>query len=144
MPARAAFACCLALALPVIPAGATPVADQVSGWCAYTGTMTADGRLAIAYGGYTVANAAADGLPPAQTVVTCSVESPAQGLPGEEPTLRETVTVGMPGATAVAAATTPPWPLRPVRVCVSGRAVFGVLPPRTASLAETCRWESLV
>jgi hypothetical protein len=142
MSLRAILAGALVAAATLASPASAAGADDVAGWCTFTGTTTPDGLLQFAYGGHAVATSTS-GLPPTQTVLTCTIESPAQGLPGESPTLTHSVTAGSPGAAVAVAETTPPWPVRPVRVCASGYAIFGPVDPLEVAMAEECRWATL-
>ena len=143
------LAAALSLALPssadvyddVVSAAAQGTED-VTGWCTFSGTTTPEGDLQFAYGGHAVATSTG-ARPPEATVITCTLESPAQGLPGEEPTKDASVSVAGPGAVSAAAGTTPPWPVRPVRICVSGYAVFDPIMPVQVDIPEQCRWSTI-
>jgi hypothetical protein len=133
------LACALAAAvLPFAPAASAAGSESVAGWCTFTGSTTPDGLMQYAYGGRAVATSTS-ARPPEETVLTCTIESPAQGLPGEAPTLTRSITVAGVGPTAAAADTTPAWPVRPVRVCVSGYAVFDPVMPVQVPIDEQCR-----
>lgn len=142
MSRRALLVGALAVVLCAPIARADAGSEDVAGWCTFTGTTTPTGELQFAYGGRAVASSTGARVPDT-TVVTCTLESPAQGLPGEQPTLTQSITVASPGATAAAADTTPPWPVRPVRVCVSGYAVFDPVTPVQVDIAEQCRSSTL-
>lgn len=135
-----ALMCCATTLLAVPPAAAA--VDDVVAWCTFTGATDGDGRLRFAYGGHAVA-VSTTGRVPLETVLTCTLESRAQGLPGEPPTLSESVSVAASGPVATAAGTTPAWPVRPVRVCATGYAVFDAIRPTRVDVRAECREATL-
>ena len=105
----------------------------MSGKCAYVGVTTIDGKIQFVFGGETTSySAVPTSIQSVATRATCTIVSPAQGLPGEMGTLTMSIDIRAAGP----AAATPPgvtdaWPLRPVRICVSGDAHFGPIPAET-------------
>jgi hypothetical protein len=60
--------------------------------------------------------------------IRCALISPAQGLPGERPTLTAEFEAECPGSMCAGANTVTDWPVRPVVICISGYARFGPVP----------------
>ena len=97
---------------------------QVTGVCQYTRQPTVGGSgMKYAFSGTAVATATLYSY--ASTFITCTLVSPARGLPGEQPTLTARVEARCSGVTcSTAVAGVSDWPVRPVMICVSGSAWF--------------------
>jgi hypothetical protein len=120
----------------------TPGAEQVSGQCTYTGQTTVSGQMQFQFGGEAAASSTSQSQPEL-TVVKCTLVSPAQGLPGERPTLTAEFEVGCPGPVCATASTVTNWPVRPVVVCISGKAAFGPVPFVEKSIQPACKTSTL-
>jgi hypothetical protein len=122
----------------LLPLGMVTVsAEQVSGVCSFTGQTTLTGQRQYHFGGQAVASSASQSQPEL-TVVKCTLISPAQGLPGERPTLVAEFEIGCPGPVCVTASTVTNWPVRPVVICISGYARFGPMPSVEKSIQPDC------
>ena len=142
---RVLFAAAAIVATSLTPAVADDAASrvgtqEVAGSCGYVGVTTLTGQIQYTFGGEARARSTdPTTIQPIGTRAICTLISPAQGLPGELPTISQTTETRMSGAVAVTPlAQTSPWPLRPVRICVSGDAQYGPVPAeRTLGMACT-------
>lgn len=113
---------------------------EMSGKCEYVGVTTLTGQIQFVFGGtttsYSTVPASSQSI---GTRATCTMISPQQpGVPGSPPTLTLTTDIRLSGNAAVTVpALTPPWPLRPVTICVSGDAQFGPAPGER-TLGQNC------
>ena len=111
----------------------------MAGRCSYAGRASGDG-IRFAFGGEVAAyTAVSASYRVVTTRVVCTLVSPYQpGVPGSPPTLTMRLDVLQPGSVAsTQPAVTPPWPARPVRVCVAGDARYGPV-HATGVLDEAC------
>ena len=127
---KLALAAVLVLASPVLAAEEVP---EVAGRCAYAGSTGADATMRFVFGGSAIVPPGID--PPDVVVVTCELVSPAQGIPGEVPEQRASVTCEPGPVCAIPPGVAGPWPMRPVFVCATGFAVFG---SEVEDLAPAC------
>ena len=118
---------------------------ELAGKCAYVGVTTLTGGIQFVIGGAATSYSTVPlSVQPVGTRVTCTLRSPAQGIPGEEGPLSHSTEIRMAGAAAVTTpAQTVPWPLRPVQICVSGDAQYGPAPAEEF-LAEVCTTSAIV
>jgi hypothetical protein len=121
---------------------ALATAQQVLGACWYLGQTTVSGLMDFRYGGSAVATSAGIAQPQI-TDVKCTLISPAQGVPGEEPTRTASFDAACPLGSCTANATVAGWPVRVTVICVDGSAVFGPVPAKTVSIVHACRTSSL-
>lgn len=132
----------LALASPAtagdsVSGAALLASDDVVGKCTYAGFTHPSGGAEYVFGG-TATGTAAGGSPPALVAMTCTLVSPAQGIPGEQPELRASTTCHPGPVCSVPPGTAGPWPLRPVLICVSGSVAFGPADPVVEEIPATC------
>ena len=113
--------------------------QELAGKCAYVGVTTLTGQIQFAFGGATESYSTEPAsIQPIGTRATCTIKSPPQGLPGELGLLTQVTDIRLSGAVAAAPpGMTPPWPLRPVLICVSGDAQYGPT-PKEKVLTQTC------
>ena len=112
---------------------------ELAGKCAYVGVTTLTGQIQFAFGGATESYSTIPAsVQPIGTRATCTLISDQQPIPGSPPTVSMVTDIRMSGAAAATPpALTPPWPLRPVRICVSGDAQYGPT-PADRTLAQIC------
>lgn len=121
-----------------------PGAEQVNGECYYYGQLNRQGLMTFEFGGQAVATSTSQSQPEL-TALECTITSPAQGLPGERPTLSiSTGLIGCPGPVCAIGGTVDNWPVRPVVVCISGYAEFGPFPLVRANIRVGCKTKPLV
>ena len=128
-----------------LPAGSSDSlgSEQVTGQCTYAGQTTlTGGQMQYEYGGEAVATSTSVSQPEL-TVVKCTLISAAQGLPGEQGTLTDSFEVACPGPACATAKVVGGWPVRPVKVCVSGYAIFGPAPVVTKNITPACKTSTL-
>lgn len=118
--------------------------EQVTGQCTYAGQTTlTGGQMQYEYGGEAVATSTSLSQPEL-TVIKCTLISPKQGLPGEQDTLTASFgDVACPGGACASAGLVVGWPVRPVKVCISGYAIFGPTPVVTKTIAPACKTSTL-
>lgn len=118
---------------------ADAAAEVVSGLCTYTAQPNLDGTRSYAFDGVatSVSTSAAQ---PELTDVKCTLTSPAQGLPGERPTLSASCEIALSGSVSTCEDTTDAraWPARPAVLCIDGYAIFGPVPVLSKSLIHVC------
>ena len=120
----------LALATPAgadsgILDGVDLESSDIVGKCTYNGRTDSGNALQFVFGGAAVV-AVTNTTPPDVLAVTCDLISPAQDIPGEEPTLRASLTCQPgPGACVTSPGLAGPWPMRPVLICISGYTITG-------------------
>lgn len=139
-PATDTAVVCVAVGINTQFAGVvTVVTPDISGSCQYTGATTLTGQIQFMFGGGTTSySTEPTSIQAVGTRATCTLMSPPQGIPGEPGLLSMSTDIRLSGSVAVTMpALTPPWPLRPVDICVSGDAQFGPA-PRSVTLAEVC------
>lgn len=103
---------------------------ELSGKCAFVGVTTLTGQIQFVFSGatesYSTVPASAQSI---GTRAQCALYSLRQGLPGETGDLSQFTDIRLSGnAAATPPAVTPPWPLRPVLICIAGDAQFGPVP----------------
>ena len=116
--------------------------EQVTGACSYTGQTMLDGTLQFEYAGEAIATSATQSQPEL-TDVMCTLTSPAQGLPGEEPTRTASFEVACPLYACATASAVTGWPVRPVQVCVDGWSIFGPTPVKTVQIIHACKTSTI-
>ena len=124
------------------PSASSIAAELVVAMCSYTGQTTPTGTMQYQYAGEAVAISTSQSQPEL-TVVKCTLTSPAQGLPGEQPTLSTSFEAACPLAACVAAGTVTGWPVRPVESCVDGYAIYGPTPVKTVFVIHACKSSTL-
>ena len=117
-------------------------AENVAGQCTYTGQTTLTGQMQYQYAGEAAASSTSVSQPEV-TDVKCTLISPAQGLPGEMPTLSTSFEALCPLAACVSAGTVSGWPVRPVIVCVDGYSLFGPTPVVRKDVPHACKTSTL-
>ena len=114
--------------------------EYVAGDCNVNGERRHDGSgMSYTFGGEAVATSTSQSQPEV-TAVKCTLISPAQGIPGERPTLtRESLDVACPGAAcSTGYLGFSGWPIRPVKICITGFAVFGPTPAVQKNIIPAC------
>ena len=134
-------------------------AEQVAGWCRVTGQTSLNGAtMRYEFGGEAVASSTSQSQPEV-TSIQCELISPAQGIPGERPTLSAkspsaacpgpvcntgSVETHCPGPVCVSGdVVVSGWPVRPVKACITGFAVFGPTPVVQADIIPACSVSTL-
>ena len=120
--------------------------ENLTGKCTYAGVTTTDGRIQFVFGGTAISYSRSASQPMA-TQVNCRLISPHQpGVPDSPGTFVQSTSTALAGAVAATVPQlTAELPLRPVRICVSGLAVFGPVVPaeNPKFLTETCNPQPL-
>ena len=116
--------------------------ERVTGECTYTGQTTTDGLMQYEFAGTAHATSTSTSQPEV-TDVTCTLTSPAQGLPGELPTQTASFEVLCPLGNCGTASTVTGWPVRPVVVCVDGYALFGPTPVLRRDITHACKTSTI-
>ena len=116
--------------------------EGIVGVCAFAYVPDRTSEMRYAVTGMAAAYST-DTSQPMYTELTCTLTSPAR--PDDPVATKEvSVTYGAPLPVAPVAATTPAWPVRPVRICISGYALFGPVSPVTVNLPNACRDTAVV
>ena len=118
---------------------------QLAGKCAYVGVTTPEGQIRFAFTGETASySTVPESAQSVGTRATCTLISPRQPqVPDSPPTLTLITDIRLGGSVAATVpALTDPWPLRPVRICVSGDAQFGPIPAQK-TLKRACTTEAV-
>ena len=114
--------------------------EFVAGRCTYSGQTSPTGATTqYEFGGEAVSSSTSQSQPEL-TAIQCRLVSEAQGIPGERPTLTaDSPSVACPGL-ACATGGTPVlgWPVRPVKICITGFAVFGPTPVVQKYIIPAC------
>lgn len=118
------------------------VTKGVVGSCHYVGVTNVSGGINYTFFGQ-AHSWSADVNQPELTDIKCTLISPAQGLPGEPATLTASCEAALPGPVAACVGTATNWPLRPVKICVDGYAIFGPFPVETRYITHRCKSASL-
>lgn len=129
----------LAVTLPVA-APAAHAADTVSGQCTYAGYSQLSGHFTYVWGGAVVTTSTDTRGQAVTTYLTCTLVSPTQGLPGEEPARSESSSNYCAASACATTSSSANWPARPVQICISGYAVFF---SGTQQITPVCRNSSL-
>lgn len=121
----------------------TAIANQwVSGDCNFMGVTRGSG-IQYTFGGHAVASSR-DTKQPQYTELECTITSlrgPSDPLPDQS----VTVNLGFGGPVSVVPPTeTPVWPLRGVKICISGRAIFGPVDPVEVQIPPSCKSTALL
>jgi hypothetical protein len=120
---------------------ASPSNQWVSGDCNFEGATRGSG-IEYVFGGHAVASSR-DTDQPQYTELTCTISS-LQGPGDPVPTQSMSVNIGFGGAASVAAGQTPVWPLRAVKICISGYAIFGPVTTVRVDIQTSCKTSALV
>ena len=114
--------------------------EFLAGRCSYTGQPSLTGaNMQYEFGGEAASSSTSQSQPEV-TAIQCRLVSPAQGIPGERPTLTaDTPSVACPGAVcATGGVPVSGWPVRPVGICITGFAVFGPTPVVQKDIVPRC------
>ena len=114
--------------------------EQVAGRCTFTGQTSLSGAtMQYEFAGEAVATSTSQSQPEV-TAIKCTLVSPAQGIPGERPTLTfDSPDIACPGfACATGQVQISGWPVRPVKACITGFAVFGPTPVVQRDIIPAC------
>jgi len=115
----------------------TPGNQNVGAHCTFYGQTGLNGGFDFQYAGEAVSTSTSV-IQPMLTDVKCTLISPAQGLPDEQPTLTASFEVACPLYACATASTVSTWPQRPVIVCVDGYGIFGPTPVVRKDVVHQC------
>lgn len=107
-------------------AGYVAVTGDVMALCFYVGEAAVSGGLNYQLGGIILPGATS--RQPMLTDVSCTLTSPARGLPSDAPMSASCETTALP-----CVANASGWPTRPVVLCIDGYVMFGPTPVVTES-----------
>lgn len=119
-----------------------PGRQSVGAQCTFYGQTGLHGGFDFQYAGEAVSNSTSV-IQPMLTDVKCTLTSPTQGLPGEEPEQSASFEVACPLYACATASAVSTWPQRPVVVCVDGYAIFGPTPVVRKDVVHQCVTKTL-
>lgn len=116
--------------------------ESCGAWCGYSGGTNATGGWDYEFSG-AIVGVSATQSPPELADLKCTLMSPAQGLPGERPTLSASCEIALGSAASECWSGVVGWPARPVVLCVDGYVIFGPMPVLTKTVIHSCKASSL-